>query len=208
MCPGVSSLKGSPHLHLHAMMSHAHLLFGFSSVFFSLLPFRHFLTIDLFNDAVPKPKQFSQNKDHEHHKWRPQKSWISFRGYTVAQDKQPTQYLLTLTLKWKMLQNFWWFQNRNVQTYGYVYHDTISRNHGPNQTAVPPERYLKGHPLSSLLWEKQVEKVLWEHGWEKVPCWECLFVHREKGFILICVCGWRQIGCKETKYWSDVESTQ
>ena len=24
-------------------------------------------------------------------------------------------------------------------------------------------------------------KILLKHGWEKVPNWECLFVHREKG---------------------------
>ena len=29
-----------------------------------------------------------------------------------------------------------------------------------------------------------------------------------KRIILICVCGWHQIGWKETKSWSDVESTQ
>ena len=29
-----------------------------------------------------------------------------------------------------------------------------------------------------------------------------------KRVILICVCGWHQIGWKETKHWSDVESTQ
>ena len=29
-----------------------------------------------------------------------------------------------------------------------------------------------------------------------------------KGVILICVCGWHQIGWKETKHWSDLESTE
>ena len=28
-----------------------------------------------------------------------------------------------------------------------------------------------------------------------------------KRIIIICVCGWHQIGWKETKHWSDVEST-
>ena len=48
---------------------------------------------------------------------------------------------------------------------------------------VPPERNLYGHPLAGLLWERRVEKVLLEHGWEKIPNWECLFVHREKGLF-------------------------
>ena len=46
---------------------------------------------------------------------------------------------------------------------------------------VPLERNLYGHLLEGLLWKRQFEKVLLEHGWEKVPKRECCFVHREKG---------------------------
>ena len=49
---------------------------------------------------------------------------------------------------------------------------------------VPLERNLYGHPLAGLLWERQFGKVLLKHGWEKIPNWECLFVHREKGLFL------------------------
>ena len=49
---------------------------------------------------------------------------------------------------------------------------------------VPLERNLYGHPLAGLLWERQLEKILLQHVWEKVPNWECLFVHREKGLFL------------------------
>ena len=49
---------------------------------------------------------------------------------------------------------------------------------------VPLERNLYGHPLPGPLWERQFEKVLVEHEWEKVPNWECLFVHHEKGLFL------------------------
>ena len=35
-----------------------------------------------------------------------------------------------------------------------------------------------------LLWERQFEKILLKHGWEKVSNWECLFVHRQKGLFL------------------------
>ena len=34
-----------------------------------------------------------------------------------------------------------------------------------------------------ILWQ-QFEKILLKHGWEKIPNWECLFVHREKGLFL------------------------
>ena len=49
---------------------------------------------------------------------------------------------------------------------------------------VPLERNLYGHPLAGPLWKRQFEKILLKHGWEKIPNWECLFVHREKGFFL------------------------
>ena len=49
---------------------------------------------------------------------------------------------------------------------------------------LPLERNLYGgHPLAGLLWEL-FEKVILEHGWEKVPNWERLFVNREKGLFL------------------------
>ena len=61
---------------------------------------------------------------------------------------------------------------------------------------VPLERNLYGHPLAGLSWERQFEKVLLKHGWEKIPNWECLFVHREKGFFLS-LCMWM------TKNWME-----
>ena len=48
---------------------------------------------------------------------------------------------------------------------------------------VPLERNLYGHPVAGLLWERQFEKILLQHGWEKVSNWECLFVHLEKGLF-------------------------
>ena len=48
---------------------------------------------------------------------------------------------------------------------------------------VPLERNLYGHLLAGLLWERQFEKILLKHGWEKIPNWECLFVHRKKGLF-------------------------
>ena len=48
----------------------------------------------------------------------------------------------------------------------------------------PLEGNLYGHPLAGLLWERQFEKVPLEHGWVKVPNWECFFVKPEKGLFL------------------------
>ena len=46
------------------------------------------------------------------------------------------------------------------------------------------ERNLYGHPLAGLLLERQLEKVLLDHGEKKVPNWEYVSVNREKGLFL------------------------
>ena len=51
-------------------------------------------------------------------------------------------------------------------------------------SVVPLERNLYGHLLAGLLWERQFEKIQLKYSWEKIPNWECLFVHREKGLFL------------------------
>ena len=87
--------------------------------------------------------------------------------------------------------------NRNVQTIGFVYHDTKGLNHGP-VWKTQSERNLYGHPLARLCWERQFEKILLKHGWEKIPNWECLFVHREKGlFLSVCVDDLKLAGKKQ-----------
>ena len=88
--------------------------------------------------------------------------------------------------KWKMLHNYWKFPNRNVQTFGFVYRSTKWPKSWSSMEdpVVPLERNLYGHPLAGLLWARQFEKVLLKHGWENIPNWECLFVHREKGLFL------------------------
>ena len=79
----------------------------------------------------------------------------------------------------------WKFQSHNVQIFGFVYHDTNGQNHGP--VWKTQSFLLKGICtvilLQDYLWERQFENLLLEHGWEKVPNWECLFVNREKGLF-------------------------
>ena len=52
---------------------------------------------------------------------------------------------------------------------------------------VPLERNLYGHSWAGLLWERQFEKILLQHGWEKVSNWECFFVHRERDYPSLCM---------------------
>ena len=51
----------------------------------------------------------------------------------------------------------------------------------------PLERNLYGHPLAALVWERQFEKFLLQHGWEKVSNRESFFVHREKCYSYRCM---------------------
>ena len=60
---------------------------------------------------------------------------------------------------------------------------------------APLERNLYGHPQAVLLWERQFEEALSELGWEKIPNWECMFVHRRQGlFLSVCVDDIRMAG--------------
>ena len=50
------------------------------------------------------------------------------------------------------------------------------------------DRNLYGHFLAGLLWERQFEKALLEHGWEKVPNWDCVSLTEKKDCS--CLCMW------------------
>ena len=106
--------------------------------------------------------------------------------YQDAQDKQPTQYQITPKSKWRTLRNVWNIPSQSVQTSGWVYHDTVAQLIGPtlkNRLFIF-ERNLYGHPLAGIQWERQYENICFENGWEKVPNWKCLFVHRQQGLFL------------------------
>ena len=130
--------------------------------------------------------QYSLNKDLQHHKWQQQKSWISYPDYQGAQDKQQTQYRLIPKWKWKMLTNYWNFQNRSVQTFGFVYHDTNGLNHGP---VWETQSFLLNEICVVTLWQDccgrgNLRKSYWSTVGKRFPNWECLFVHRENGLFL------------------------
>ena len=107
------------------------------------------------------------------------------------------------TVQALMQYSHWRFQNRCVQTIGYVYHDTNGQNHGP---AWLTQAFLLKEICMVIFWQDRCEKgnlrkFYWSTVGKKFPVWECLFVHRH------CVRGWHQIGWQERKHHSDVEST-
>ena len=141
------------------------------------------------------------NKDHQHHKWRKQKSWMSYADCQGSQDKQRMQCLLIPRFWWRILPNYQKFPNRNVQTFGFVYHDTNGLSHGP--VSKTQSFRLSGicmFFLAGLLWERQFEKILLKHGWEKVSKLGMHVRTPSKRVILICVCGWNKICWQETKH--------
>ena len=153
--------------------------------------------------------QYSLNKVHQHLKWQQPKSWISSPDYQVAMDKQLTQYLLIprkmedahklLKIPKSECPDIW------IRLPRHKWPKSWSSIEDP---VVPLERNLYGHPFAGLFWERQFENILLKYGWEKVSKLGMSLSTSWKRIILICVCGWHKIGWKETKHWSDVESTQ
>ena len=90
--------------------------------------------------------------------------------------------------------------------FGYVFHDTNGQNRWNNEDPVVlPERNLYGLPLAELLWERQFEETLSELGWEKIPNWECMFVHRRQVLFLSVYVDDIKNDWKEAEYGSCVE---
>ena len=78
------------------------------------------------------------------------------------------------------------FQNRSVQTFGFVHHDTNGLNHGP---VWKTQSFLLKGICTVILWQDyygkgNLRKSYWNMAGEKIPNGECLFVHREKGLFL------------------------
>ena len=90
------------------------------------------------------------------------------------------------------------FRNRNVQTYGFVYHDTNGQNHGP--VWKTQSFLLKTKSVWSSSGRTIMGKAIWENPIE-IRLGESfqlgmLIRTPWKRIILICVCGWHKIGWK------------
>ena len=145
--------------------------------------------------------QYSPNKDHQHLKWHGYHLQIARLRWTSSgrsNSKNPS---------------------KNRRCSQIVLNSQIGMpRHLDSSTTTDMVQY--GRPSRSS-WAKSVRssfnrtfmgKAIWKiplhHGWEKVSNWECLFVHREKWLFLSVYVDDIKIGWKETKHWSDVESTQ
>ena len=112
--------------------------------------------------------------------------------------------------RWKMHHHCSKFRSQNVQIFGYVYQNRNGLNHGPVwkiQSFLLSEictvSTFSRTIVGKAIWESPIEAWLGENsklGMSLCASW--------KRIILSCVCGWHKIGWKETKSWSDVETTQ
>ena len=91
--------------------------------------------------------------------------------------------------KWKTLQNYWSFQSQNVQIFGYVFHDTSGQSLGQTSKILwffLNEICVVTH-LSIYCGKDNLEKknkIPLGLGWDKIPHWQCLFVHRKQDLFL------------------------
>ena len=94
-------------------------------------------------------------------------------------------------------------QNRNVQTFGFDYHEATGQNHGP---VSKTQSFLLSESCTVILWQdcygkRKFEKILLKHGWDKVSNWECFFSYTvKKGLFLSVYVVDIKIGWKETKH--------
>ena len=135
-------------------------------------------------------------------------SWISSPDCQGPQDKQRMQYLLVPKWKWKMLTNYWKFQDRSVQTFGFVYHDTTVLNHGP---VSKTQSFLLSGICTVNLWRDycgkgNLRKSNWSMAWRKFQIGNVsLFIVKKGLFLSVYVDDIKLAG--KTKSWSDVETT-
>ena len=145
--------------------------------------------------------QYSLNKDHQHHKWQQRKSWISYPdcqgGAGQAADAVSAYTQVKMENASELLKipksecpDIW------IRQPLHKWHKSWSSMEDP---AVSLKRNLYGHPVAGLLWERQFEKILLGYGWEKVFQLWMLIRTPWKRVILICVCGWHQVGWERNK---------
>ena len=87
-----------------------------------------------------------------------------------CEGQAATQYLLALNSRWKMIQNYWKFHDRNFEIFGYVYQDTHGLNHGP---VWKTRSFLLNESCMVILWQDY-----------KVFHWESLSYDHQQKFIL------------------------
>ena len=132
--------------------------------------------VELYSEAtlwktIQALTQYSLKKDLQRHKWRQQKSWISYPDCRVpgcagqAADAVSAETQVKKEDAHKLLKisksecpNIWIRLPRHKWPKSWC---------SMEDPVVPLERNLYGHPLARLLCKRQLEEALLELGWEK-----------------------------------------
>ena len=139
--------------------------------------------VELYSDVtllrmIQALTQHLQSEVHLRHKWRPQKviAADAVSAYTqVKMEDAPTW----LKIPMSECPDIW------IRLPTHKWPKSWSSMEDP---VVPHERNLYGHLLAGLLWEKQCEKVLFEHVWEKFQIGNAYLYTVEKDYS--CPCMW------------------
>ena len=75
--------------------------------------------------------QHSLSEDHQHRKWQHAKIMDIISRLLACAGQAADAVSAYTQVNWRMHPNYWKIPNRNVQTFGFVYHDTNGLNHGP-----------------------------------------------------------------------------
>ena len=95
--------------------------------------------------------QYSLNKDLQHLKWQPPKSWISSPDCQVVQDKQQTQYQLIRQVKMEDAHKLLKIPKSECpDIWIRLTHDTNGQNHGP---AWQAQSFLLSEICRVILWQ-------------------------------------------------------
>ena len=146
--------------------------------------------------------QYSLNKDHQHLKWQPPKHGYHIQIARLRWTSSRRSICLFPGQNGRCSKNIEKIPNRNVQTFGFVYHDTNGLNHGP---VWKTQSFLLNEICMVILWQDcyvkgNLRKSFWSTVGRRFPSWECLSAHREKGLFLSVYVDDIKIGWKETKY--------
>ena len=152
--------------------------------------------------------QYSPNKDHQHLKWQPPRSWISSPDCRVAMDKSSRCSIGLYPSKIGRCSQI----IEKSQIGMPLYLDTSTENtNGQHHGPVSKTQLFFFSGICTVIlwqdyfWEKQFEKIVLQHGWEKFyKLWMFICQPRKKGpFLSVYVdeiSGW-----EKAEQQSDVE---
>ena len=130
---------------------------------------------------------------------------MSFRDYGTVMDKAADAASTYTEVKnggcSQITQNSEVTMSRHLDTSSATQVAQIMSWSNVEDSVVPLERSLHGHPLAGLFWERQFEEVMTELGWERVAELGMSFCSQKTRTILIGSCGRYLNGWNEAAKW-------